>query len=92
MTLIFTPLMPIQYQSEMNVLVQNARGNLQVTPERTMGRVVVNEVTEEQINSEIEVLRSRSLAKVVVDPHSVLLGVLGFMVWMFASMSLAQMD
>ena len=69
MTLIFTLLTPKQYQSEMNVLVQNARGNPQVTPERTMGSVVVNEVTEEQINSEIEVLRSRGLANVVVDPQ-----------------------
>jgi uncharacterized protein involved in exopolysaccharide biosynthesis len=69
MTLIYTLLTPKQYQSEMNILVQNARGNYQVTPERTMGAVVVNEITEEQINSEIEVLRSRGLASVVVDPQ-----------------------
>ena len=69
LTLLFTLLTPKQYQSEMNILVQNARGNYQITPERTTGTVVVNEVTEEQINSEIEVLRSRSLANVVVDPQ-----------------------
>ena len=69
MTLAFTLLMPRQYQSEMNILVQNARGNYQITPERTTGTMMVNAVTEEQINSEIELLRSRSLANVVVDPQ-----------------------
>jgi uncharacterized protein involved in exopolysaccharide biosynthesis len=68
MTFAYTLLTPKQYQSEMNILVQNARGNYLITPERTTGSVMVNEVTEEQINSEIEVLRSRSLANVVVDP------------------------
>lgn len=69
MTLAYTALTPRQYQSEMNILVQNARGNYQVTPERTTGTMMVNAVTEEQINSEIELLRSRSLANVVVDPQ-----------------------
>jgi uncharacterized protein involved in exopolysaccharide biosynthesis len=69
MTLAFTFLTPKQYQSEMNILVQNARGNYQITPERTTGTMMVNAVTEEQINSEIELLRSRSLASVVVDPQ-----------------------
>lgn len=69
MALAFTLLTPRQYQSEMNILVQNARGNYQITPERTTGTVMVNEVTEEQINSEIELLRSRSLMNVVVDPQ-----------------------
>jgi len=68
MTCALAFLTPKQYQSEMNILVQNARGNYQITPERTMGTVTVNEVTEEQINSEIEILRSRSLVNVVVDP------------------------
>jgi uncharacterized protein involved in exopolysaccharide biosynthesis len=68
MTFAYTLLTPKQYQSEMNILVQNARGNYLITPERSTGTVMVNEVTEEQINSEIEVLRSRSLANVVVDP------------------------
>jgi uncharacterized protein involved in exopolysaccharide biosynthesis len=62
-------LMPKQYQSEMNILVQNARGNYQITPQRTSGTIEVNGVTEEQINSEIEVLGSRALADVVVDPQ-----------------------
>jgi uncharacterized protein involved in exopolysaccharide biosynthesis len=55
--------------SEMEILVQNNRGDNQITPQRTLGQGTVNDVTEEQINSEIELLRSRSLANVVVDPH-----------------------
>jgi uncharacterized protein involved in exopolysaccharide biosynthesis len=66
---LYTGLMPRQYQSDMEILVQNTRGEDQITPQRTMGTVMVNGVTEEQINSEIELLRSRSLANVVVDPQ-----------------------
>lgn len=62
-------LTPRQYESEMNILVQNARGNYQITPQRTTGTIEVNGVTEEQINSEIQVLGSRALADVVVDPQ-----------------------
>jgi uncharacterized protein involved in exopolysaccharide biosynthesis len=69
LVLAFATLMPRQYQSEMNILVQNARGNYQITPQRTSGTIEVNGVTEEQINSEIEVLKSQALADVVVDPQ-----------------------
>lgn len=69
LTVAFALLMPRQYRSEMSILVQNARGTYQVTPQRTTGSIEVNGVTEEQINSEIEVLRSRGLANVVVDPQ-----------------------
>lgn len=62
-------LTPKQYQSDMSILVQNARGSYQITPQRTTGTIEVNGVTEEQINSEIQVLGSRELADVVVDPH-----------------------
>lgn len=67
-TLLYTILMPREYRSEMEILVQNKRGDEQITPNRSTGTVTVNEVTEEQINSEIELLRSRSLANLVVDP------------------------
>jgi len=53
----------------MELLVQNNRGEYQITPQRTAGSVIVNAVTEEQINSEIELLRSAGLADIVVDPH-----------------------
>jgi uncharacterized protein involved in exopolysaccharide biosynthesis len=69
MSAAYVELTPRQYRSEMDILVQNNRGEDQITPQRTMGTVMVNGVTEEQINSEIELLRSRSLANVVVDPQ-----------------------
>jgi uncharacterized protein involved in exopolysaccharide biosynthesis len=68
LTALYVVLVPRQYKSEMEILVQNNRGDDQITPQRTMGTVTVNGVTEEQLNSEIELLRSRSLANVAVDP------------------------
>ena len=59
---------PRHYQSEMNILVRNARPDYQITPERTNGSSAQPDVTEERINSEIEVLRSRDVADLVVDP------------------------
>lgn len=59
---------PRMYESEMKVLVQNERGNLVVTPERTLPSPVSTGVTEEQVNSEIEILRSQELAEKVVAP------------------------
>ncbi|WP_263382470.1 GumC family protein [Granulicella arctica] len=59
---------PRQYRSEMNILVRNARPDYQITPERTNGSIPQSDVTEERINSEIEVLRSRDVADRVVDP------------------------
>ena len=67
-TLLITFLTPRTYVSEMNILVRNARPDLQLSPERSNGPVVQREVTEERINSEIEVLRSKDVADEVVDP------------------------
>jgi uncharacterized protein involved in exopolysaccharide biosynthesis len=69
LTLLYVVLTPRQYQSEMEILVQNTRGEDQITPQRTTGVVTVNEVTEEQLNSEVELLRSPGLANLVVDPQ-----------------------
>jgi uncharacterized protein involved in exopolysaccharide biosynthesis len=69
LAILYTLLLPRQYRSEMDILVQNKRGDEQITPNRSTGVVTVNEVTEEQINSEIQLLLSRSLANVVVDPQ-----------------------
>jgi uncharacterized protein involved in exopolysaccharide biosynthesis len=65
----YTLLRPKQYRSEMDILVQNTRADEQITPSRVNGMITINGVTEEQINSEIQLLQSRSLANVVVDPH-----------------------
>jgi len=68
MTLAYTLLRPKEYESEMDILVQNTRGDEQITPSRVNGMITINGVTEEQINSEIQLLQSRGLANVVVDP------------------------
>jgi uncharacterized protein involved in exopolysaccharide biosynthesis len=68
-SLAYTILRPRQYKSEMDILVQNKRGDEQITPSRVNGTVTINGVTEEQINSEIQMLQSRGLANVVVDPQ-----------------------
>jgi uncharacterized protein involved in exopolysaccharide biosynthesis len=60
---------PRQYQSQMSILLENSRGSYQITPQRETGAVEMSGVTEEQINSEIEVLGSRNLADQVVDPN-----------------------
>ncbi|MEK6279129.1 MAG: Wzz/FepE/Etk N-terminal domain-containing protein [Acidobacteriota bacterium] len=61
-------LMPNEYESRMKILVKNTRSDVPITPERstTAGNVGENEVSETQINSEIEVLTSDDLLKQVV--------------------------
>ncbi len=61
-------LAPRRYRSEMDILVQNKRGDEQITPSRINGEITINGVTEEQINSEIQLLISRGLANEVLDP------------------------
>ena len=60
---------PREYRSEMNILVRNARPDYQITPERSNGSMPQSDVTEERINSEIEVLRSRDVIDRVIDPN-----------------------
>lgn len=67
-TVAYVLLAPRSYQSEMDILVQNKRGDEQITPSRINGEITINGVTEEQINSEIQLLISRGLASQVVDP------------------------
>jgi uncharacterized protein involved in exopolysaccharide biosynthesis len=67
-TAVVTLLMHRQYVSEMKFLVQNARQNVVLTPERTNGNFV-NEITETQVNSEIEILRSHDVMDPVADPE-----------------------
>jgi len=68
LTTAVTLLTPRQYVSEMKFLVQNSRGNVVVTPERTNPVNVVSEVTEAQVNSELEILRSHDVLDPVADP------------------------
>ena len=53
----------------MKILVKNTRSDVPITPERTTGATGVffdNDVSENQINSEIELLTSEDLLKQVV--------------------------
>ena len=68
-TAVLTVLMPNEYESRMKILVKNARSDVPITPERTTGTAGTyfdNEVSENQINSEIELLTSDDLLKQVV--------------------------
>src|ERR1700735_4935206 len=68
-TVLFGLLSHKQYMSEMKFLVQNARENVVVTPERTNAtNNVVSDVTEEQVNSELEILHSHDVIAQVADP------------------------
>jgi len=68
-TAVLTALMPNEYESRMKILVKNTRSDVPITPERTTGTAGTyfdNEVSENQINSEIELLTSDDLIKQVV--------------------------
>src|SRR6185436_11158208 len=79
-------LTPNEYESRMKILVKNTRSDVPITPDRTTGAggaPSVDEVSENQINSEIELLTSEDLLKQVVTEcglarsDSSLLGKLG---------------
>lgn len=67
-TILVTLLTPKQYSSEMKLLVQNTRGNVVITPERTSPTNIMSEVSETQVNSELEVLHSHDVIDPVADP------------------------
>ncbi len=60
---------PRMYESEMEILVRNARPDYLITPERSTGQIMQTDVTEERVGSEMDVLKSRDIADVVVDPR-----------------------
>jgi len=68
-TVVVTLLLPNRYESRMKILVKNQRVDVAITPEATSGTntpTVENEVSENQINSEIELLTSKDLLTQVV--------------------------
>lgn len=64
--LIITLALPNTYKSRMKVLVKNSRAEVIVSPEQTSNMVLSGEVSEAQVNSEIELMRSRDLLEAVV--------------------------
>lgn len=68
-TAAITFLMPNEYESRMKILVKNTRSDVPITPEQTVGSTgnnFENDVSENQINSEIELLTGEDLLKQVV--------------------------
>lgn len=68
-TIVLTFLMPNEYESRMKILVKNTRSDVPITPDRTTGATGIyaeNDVSENQVNSEIELLTSEDLLKQVV--------------------------
>jgi|GEM_PF-178026 len=68
-TAVVTFLMPNQYESRMKILVKNTRTDVPITPGATAGAVgayLDNEVSENQINSEVALLTSGDLLNQVV--------------------------
>ena len=68
-TIVITLLTPKQYASEMKFLVQNTRGNVVVTAERTNSVSTPSDVTDTQVNSELEILHSHDVVDSVADPQ-----------------------
>jgi uncharacterized protein involved in exopolysaccharide biosynthesis len=62
-------LIPKQYASEMKFLIQNTRGNAVVSAERTNSASVPTDVTDSQVNSELEILRSHDVVDAIADPE-----------------------
>src|SRR5450432_686489 len=61
-----TLLMPKQYETRMKVLVKNERADMIVSADRNGGSGYRGEVSEVQINSEIELLTNNNLLQQVV--------------------------
>ena len=65
-TVIVTLILPNKYESRMKILVRNQRVDVAITPEANSGMMTNSEVSETQINSEIELLTSKDLLTDVV--------------------------
>jgi uncharacterized protein involved in exopolysaccharide biosynthesis len=69
-TLAAVLLLPAQYESETTILVKPERADLLVTPGREANTEIRPDVSEEMVNSEVELLQARELLeKVVVTNH-----------------------
>jgi uncharacterized protein involved in exopolysaccharide biosynthesis len=68
-TIVITLLTPEQYASDMKFLIQNTRGNVVVTPERTNSASTPSDVTDTQVNSELEILHSHDVVDAIADPE-----------------------
>jgi uncharacterized protein involved in exopolysaccharide biosynthesis len=68
MAFVFVLLRPAQYEAQMKILVKHERIDPLVTSEESAQRPLLFGVTEEELNSEVELLKSRDLLmRVVVE-------------------------
>lgn len=70
---LLTVVIPARYESRMKFLVNNERADLVITPEKNQTAPVPGEVTETQVNSEIELLKSHDLLERVALDHKLYL-------------------
>jgi uncharacterized protein involved in exopolysaccharide biosynthesis len=68
LTILITLFTPKVYESEMKILVQNTRENVVISTERVGPTQMLQDVTEQQINSELEILNSHDVLDSVADP------------------------
>ena len=64
-----TLILPRRYESEMKFLVNNVRADLLITPDKNQPTAPPAEVTETQVNSEMELLRSHDILEDIVLSH-----------------------
>ena len=63
---LITVVMPRRYESRMKFLVNNERTDLVLTPESNKPMFPLSEVTEMQVNSEMELIKSRDIIENVI--------------------------
>ena len=63
---VVTFVMPKRYESEVKFLVNNERTDLVITPDKEQAVTPPSEVTENQVNSEMELLKNRNILDAVV--------------------------
>lgn len=69
LTMLYVFLSPKKYESDMSVVVQNARRPDVLSAEPTIAtQALVAQVTEDQVNSQMEILASADVLDEVVDP------------------------
>ncbi len=68
-----TAILPRTYESQMKFLVNNERADLVITPEKNQAAAPPPEVTETQVNSEIELLKSHDILEAIVRDHKLYL-------------------
>lgn len=80
LSILYVCVTPRKYEAETEILVKRERPDPVVTPDNTASPILTTDVSEEDLNSEVEILRSRDLLERVViacgldhePPHSVI--------------------